>query len=169
MNEFHKVKEKMDKTLTPETCLHRVLVMGMMNEIPIYSKEPKGGKARFLQDAERNAAYFWKFKARYFMYMGPGSEKTQNFKKYPDSTQGTWDELAKPVTDVFLVPHHSILTGCINFQKGKLKRGGENMHFSASDPSVNMMMDLIFSANEFRNVFGVCDYLGKINEMDFES
>ena len=35
----------------------RVVFMGMMNEIAINSKEATGGKAQFLQDAERNAAY----------------------------------------------------------------------------------------------------------------
>ena len=44
------------------------------------------------------------------------------------------------------------------------------MHFSASDSSVKMMMmDLISSANDFCIVFGICDHLGKINEIDFES
>ena len=45
----------------PENYPHRVLFMGMMNDIPISSMEPKGGKAPFLQDAERNAAYFARF------------------------------------------------------------------------------------------------------------
>ena len=53
------------------------------------------------------------------------------------------DELAKPVMDVYLVQKHPILNGCINFQKGELQSGGENMHFSASDPSLKMMMGLI--------------------------
>ena len=48
----------------------------MTNEIPISSMEPKGGKALFLHDAERNAAYFARFKPGYFMYIGPGSDKT---------------------------------------------------------------------------------------------
>ena len=43
------------------------------------------------------------------------------------------------------------------------------MHFSASDPLIKMMIDLISSANDFSIVFGVCDYLGKIGEFDFES
>ena len=29
-------------------------------------------------------------------------------------------------------------------------------------------MDLISSANDFCIVFGICDYLGKINEIDFD-
>ena len=37
-------------------------IRGMMNEIPISSKGPKGGNALFLQDAERSAAQFGKFK-----------------------------------------------------------------------------------------------------------
>ena len=51
-----------------------------------------------LQDAERNAAYFGKFKPGYFMYIGPCSEKTWNFQKYRDNPQGKWD--AKQVTNV---------------------------------------------------------------------
>ena len=65
---------------TPETSPHRV----PFNGNPISAKEPKGGEGLFLQDAERNAAYFGKNKPGYFMYIGPGSEKTWNFEMYPD-------------------------------------------------------------------------------------
>ena len=77
---------------------------------------------------------------------------------------GKWDELAKQVADVYFVQTHPILKGCINFQKGKLKRGGENMHFSTSDPSFKIMM-----VDDFCVVFWICDNLGQINEIDFES
>ena len=123
--------------------------MGMMSEIPISIKEPKGGKALFLQDAERNAAYFGRFKPGYFMYIGPTSEKTWNFKKYPDDPKGKWDELAKQVTEVCLGQKHPLLKGGIDFQKGELKKGGTNMHFSAVDSSAKKRMDLISSANDF--------------------
>ena len=66
-----------------------------------------------------------------------------------------WDELAKQVTDVYLVQKHPILKGCINFQKGELKRGGENMHFSASVHLKKMLMNLISSANDFGMVFDI--------------
>ena len=56
----------------------------MMKVIPTSSKEPKGGKALCVQDAERNAAYFARFKPRNFMHIGQRSEKTWNFEKYPD-------------------------------------------------------------------------------------
>ena len=105
--------------------------MEMMHKIPISSQQPKGGKARFLQDAERNAACFAKLKPEYFI--GPGSEKTWNFEKCPGNPQGKWDELAKQVTDVYLVQTYPILKGYINFQKGELKKGCENMHVSASE------------------------------------
>ena len=61
--------------------------MGMMNGIPISSQGPRGGNAQFLQDAERNAAHFGKLKPGYFMYIGPGSEETWKFEKYPDNPQ----------------------------------------------------------------------------------
>ena len=90
--------------------------MGMMNEIPISSKEPKGGKAR---------AYLGKFMPGCFMYIGPGSEKTRNLEKYPHNPEGKYDELAKQGSDVYLVQQHPILKGCINFAKGEVKKGGE--------------------------------------------
>ena len=58
---------KYRRHFTPGTCLCRVIFMGMLNDIPICSLGPKGGNAQFLQDAERNAAYFGKFKPGYFM------------------------------------------------------------------------------------------------------
>ena len=42
------------------------------------------------------------------------------------------------------------------------------MHFNADVRSLKMMMDLISSANDFCIVFGICDFLGKINEIDFD-
>ena len=59
--------------------------------------------------------------------------------------------------------------GCIDFQKGEMKKGGANMHFNADDSSVTMVMDLISSANDICIAFGICDYLGKFNEIDVES
>ena len=57
-------------------------------------------------------------------------------KKYPDDPEEKWDELAKQVTDVYLVQKHPILKGCINFQQGELKKGGAKMQFHADDSSV---------------------------------
>ena len=51
------------------------------------------------------------------MYIGPSSGKTWNLEKYSDDPTRNWDELAKPVTDVYLVQKHPILKGGINFQK----------------------------------------------------
>ena len=64
MNGFNKAKKNMNNIFIPETCIHRIIFMGMMNEIPI-SKGTKGGHALFLQDAERNAAYFRQLKPGY--------------------------------------------------------------------------------------------------------
>ena len=82
-----------------------------MNEIQISSQEPKGGNAQFLQDAERNAAYFGKFKLGYFMHIGPGSEETCKFETYPDNPQRKWEELAKQVTEVNTAQKHPITKG----------------------------------------------------------
>ena len=69
------------------------------------------------------------------MSIGPGSDKTSHFGKYPWDPKGKLDELSKQVMNVYLVQEHPILKGCIIFQKGHFKRGGENMHFSASGTS----------------------------------
>ena len=119
---------------TPEICPHRVLFMGMMNEVPISSKGLQVGKSLFLHDTERNAAHFGRFKPR---YNGPGSEKTWNFAKYPDDPEGKWDELETCTW--------------------------------APGIDVKMMMRHVRSANDFCLVFGICDYLGKINEIALES
>ena len=37
------------------------------------------------------------------MYVGPGSKETWKFAKYPDDPRGEWEELARQVTDVYLV------------------------------------------------------------------
>ena len=58
-----------------------------MNVIPSSSKEPKGDNATFLQDAERNAAFFGKFKPKYFIYIGPGSASNPE-KMYPFPDRG---------------------------------------------------------------------------------
>ena len=41
------------------------------------------------------------------------------------------------------------------------------MHSNADESSENMIMDLISSTDDICIVFGICDYLGKINEIDF--
>ena len=49
-------------------------------------------KLRFRQ-RNRKGGKFGRFKPGYFMYIGPGSEKTWNSEeKYPD-VKGKWDEL----------------------------------------------------------------------------
>ena len=100
------------------------------------------------------------------MYIAPCSQQTWNFEKHPDNPKGKWDEMAKQVSDVYLVQKHPILKRCTHFRKGELKRGGEIMHFDASGLSFKMMMDLISSANDICILEGICDYLGKINKDD---
>ena len=57
-----------------------------MHEIPISSQGPKGVNAQFLEDAERNAAYFSRFEPGCFMCVGPSSEKTWTSEKKTDMT-----------------------------------------------------------------------------------
>ena len=66
MNGFDEVKEKMDNIFLLKQDLHRVLLMGMINENQISSKGPKESIALFLQDAERNEAHYGKLKLRIF-------------------------------------------------------------------------------------------------------
>ena len=92
--------------------------MGMISEIPIYYAGPKEGISKCLKDAETNATFFDKFKPGYFMYIGPGSEKTWNFDQYPDNPRS--------------------IRYC-----GELKR----VYFDASAGSLKLLMDLTSSAN----------------------
>ena len=62
--------------------------MGMTNENPTFLQGPKGGDVQFLQDAERNAAYFGKFKPGCFMYTGPGSQETWKFESAQTTQKG---------------------------------------------------------------------------------
>ena len=62
-----------------------------------------------------------------------------------------------------------MLKRCRNFQKGELKRGGENMHFNAGYVSEKMIMELISSPDDICILHGICDYLGKISKDDLES
>ena len=134
----------------------------------ISSKDPTERDAPFLQDAERNSAYFGKFKPRYFMGIGP--EVTWKFVQYADNPKGKWDALARQVIrKYYLIQKRPILKGCRHFNGGELKRGGANMHFGAGDSSEKMIMDLIRSAKHFCILYGTCDYLGKIKQDDLES
>ena len=155
--------------LTPETCPHRDIFMGMMSGIPIPAKGPKGGHAQFLQNAERSAAYFGKFKPQYYMYIGSGPEGTWTIEMCPDDPKGHWDQLAKQVTEVYRVQKYPILKGCSKFREGESKRGGENMHFNASDTSKKIIMDLISSVKDMCILHGICNDHGKINQGGLES
>ena len=150
--------------LTQDTCPHRVILTGMMSEIPFVSQEPKRGNAKFLLDAERSAAYFGKFRPEYFLYTGPGQRTLGSLKRYTDNPGGTWDELARQVTDVYLVQRHPILKGCKSFQRGELKRESKNMHFNAGAASQKMIMELRSSANEICMLYGMCAFLAQINK-----
>ena len=70
---------------------------------------------------------------------------------------------------MYFVQKHPTSKGCNNFRQGELKKGGENMHFDASDPSIKMMMAFISSANDICMLQGICDYLGKRKQDDLES
>ena len=52
-----------------------------------FKKTERGALRCFLQDGERNAAYFGKFKPRYSMYIGPSIRRDVKFEKYPDKPE----------------------------------------------------------------------------------
>ena len=66
MDGSDKVKEKMDNIFTPETC-PRSSFRGNDERNSRFFKGIERGSAPFLQDAERNEAYFGKFNPGYFM------------------------------------------------------------------------------------------------------
>ena len=80
MSGFEQVKERMDNILLQKPVF-----------IEFYLWD------RFLQRNQKEVKRFF-CKTR----IGPGSEQTWNFAKYPDDPKGKWDELAKQVVDVYL-------------------------------------------------------------------
>ena len=131
-------------------------------------------------DREEVMRYFSKTRKEMQLTSGSSTKETSctlvdvyknlgTLKKHPDNPTGKCDKLAKQVTDVYLVQKHPILERCRNFNKGESKKGGANIHFNADDSSVKMMMNLISSADDFCIVFGRCDYLEKIKEINLES
>ena len=96
------------QNFTPETCPHRVLLKVMMNEIPISSKEPKGGKAQFLQDSGSSS-------------LDTSCTLVQDRKRLTTlkSIQMTQKEncmcLAKHVTELYLVQKHLLLRRMCRF------------------------------------------------------
>ena len=93
----NKVKEKMDgQNFTLEVCRRLFLSMKMINELSISSKESKGEKALFLQDAERNPAYF-KSSSRILHWFRFGKDLEA------DDLKEKWDDTIKEVTELNIV------------------------------------------------------------------
>ena len=68
------------------------------------------------------------------MYIGPGSEKTWNFEKYPDDPEGKWDKTGKTSYGCVSFAETSNHEWMYQFLGRRLEeRGCEHMHFSASD------------------------------------
>ena len=169
MNGSDKVSEKMEKILIQKPARIELFPMGMMNEIPISSKGPKGCNTLFLQDAERNAAYFGELQLGYFMHIVPGSENIWNFEKYPDNVKRQMGSTSQTSYECVWCTAAIFRERMYQFSERVLKKDGENMHFDSSDPFKKMMMDLVSSANDICVVFGICDHLGKVNDIDPES
>ena len=93
MNEFDKVKEKMDNRLLQKPT-----------HIELFSSEWWTTFWFLHKDARRwmTCSLLRKFKPWYFMKIGPDSE-TRNFENYNDNPKGKWDELTRQVTDVSFV------------------------------------------------------------------
>ena len=65
--------------VTPETYPHRVLFMGLMNEVLMSSKEPNGGgKALCSARRGKKCSLLRAVKAGYFMYIGRGSSNNDD-------------------------------------------------------------------------------------------
>ena len=168
MNGFDKDTEKMDNTLLQKLTFIELSSWEWWTKFRFLQRNRKEGKRYF--DKTRNEMRLASESS------SPGTSCTLvqvqkrlgNFEKYPDDPEWNWNELAKQVTDLHLVLKQTIWKGCRHFRKGEPKRGGENMHFIVSE-ACSMMMAHISSASGFFFVFGICDYLGKINEIDLES
>ena len=58
--------------------VHRDLLLGMINEIPIHEHAPKDDHLLLLT-ADKNSAFFTKFNPVYFVCVGLGDEETLDF------------------------------------------------------------------------------------------
>ena len=157
MNAFDRVEQNIWQTFTPGTSLHRIDLMGMMNEIPISSKGPKEGTALFLQYTERNAAYFNRFNKNLEIW---------EVLRRSSRTTGHWQDKLR-----MCIVYRSIQSWQDVSLSGKevLKRDCEQHALRRLwDTFIKMMMGLISSAKDICMVFGICDDLGKINEFDIE-
>ena len=116
--------------------------MGVVNEFPFSSQGPMEGNAQILQVAERNAAYFGKFKHGYLVSIAPSSA-TWNLQQFTDKSGGKWDEFARQV--------HRLPKGRpqARRQKHALQRRT--------------------SANDICMLFGMCAFLGHMKQDDLES
>ena len=106
---------------TQETYPHRGILIGMMNEIPISSQGPKGGNTKCLQDAERNAAYFGKFKLGTLCVLVQVQKNLEFLKNTPKNQEENGTTLQDKVTDVYRGPKHPILKECKSFPKRTTK------------------------------------------------
>ena len=127
-----------------------------MNEILISSKRTEGRYSAIPAIHRKKCSVFQQVQQRFGNLRSIAKIKQDN------------RTLARQIANVYSVQKHPILKGCINFRKGVLKKDCENMHFDASETFIKMMMDLISSAKDKCMVFGICDDLGKINEIDIE-
>ena len=113
----------------PETCPHRVIFMGMMSEI------------QTRKDLRHTRG---KVHARVLLIHGSRFRRNLEMWKVPrQPTKESGLSRQNKLRMCILCKKHPILNGCKNFLKGLLKKGGENMHFDASEPSEKMMIDLI--------------------------
>ena len=129
--------------------------MGIMNEIPISSKEPKGGKAQCVCETRKEMQVTPRGSSLDISCTWVQVRKRLGFfEKYSDDPEGKWDKLAKQVAEVVSCSEASNLEEDLSISRGgELKRGGANVHFNADDWSVKMMLNLISPADDFLYCF----------------
>ena len=106
---------------TPVTCFHRVLFMGMMNEMEVSPKvhcsdEVNPRSAAILRD------YAGRFRPRYRIFVRPGSEKSWHFDRWDKlgNPEGNWDLQASHITDIHTESGHPSIPGATIFEQGTL-------------------------------------------------
>ena len=85
----------MEQCRTPKSDPRRAILMGMMSETLISSKEP-GVEGRLLQEAIENVACFRKFKANSFYILRSWlAERTWRIEQRSNDPRGQWDIMAR--------------------------------------------------------------------------
>ena len=106
-----------------ETCLHRIIFVGMTNELEATDKPHKNYD---FQQSQEVRGYAARFPPGCWNFVGPGNEKTWKYDKWVGDPNGNWDRKASHSsnnTQRTWTPspsrHHNFRAGALKQKSGK--------------------------------------------------